>query len=105
MTEWRLRLTADVAYPTPFTLPPGVYHIGAIADNMSTVVYVVLLRDGRFCVSPLISMAGPHGETIVFQYLPAGQELCGLRLKLCGDPQGIMTHADVTMYINKVCER
>lgn len=72
---------------------------------MSTVGVFVLQRDGRAHFMPLSTLHGPRGEFVVFQYLSAGDELAGLRVKLCGSPLQDSVHVmDHDVYVTLFCK-
>lgn len=105
--QWKLRLVSGEPYPTPFHLPPGVFRIGAVGDDISALCTFTLLRDGRWQFGERMSIAGPNGEEVVFQYVPRGTELCGLRVKLVSGPveqneDSLLEH-EITFFIQALC--
>ena len=100
--EYRIQLREGQLYPTPFRMAEGCYLVGIQGGSASTVGVLVVLQDGRTQFNQLISMQGPSGLAFTFHYIPAGQELSGLRVQAIGHTRGEELWVSATIFCKSV---
>jgi hypothetical protein len=105
--EWTLCLIQDETYQTPFFVQPGaIYSVGAIGLDVCTMATLVVLHNYRWSLTVQLMMEGGQGERVSFYYIPPGEELCGLRVKLSSGAVSLSEPRltkEVTFFIHRLC--